>query len=139
MYPFAHIGIALLFARLLQRRLKLRNFRLVALGSMLPDLIDKPLTLIGIGSGRFVAHSMLFTIAVALLSREVGFGCVMHLLLDRIWEEPRVLFFPLLGLPPTKPHTIYDFIRILLTNRTVQMGEFVGLVCLVIYKRVKPI
>ncbi len=139
MYPLAHIGIALLFGRLLQRRLKLRDLRLVALGSMLPDLVDKPLTLVGIGSGRFIAHSFLFTIATALLSREIGFGCAMHLILDRIWEEPKILLFPFLGFPPTIHHTIYDFIRTLLTNRSVQAGEIVGLICIATYKRIKSI
>jgi len=132
MYPLAHIGIALLLGKLLKRRLKLKDMRLVALGSMLPDIIDKPLTILGVGSGRFVAHSLLFTIFVSLLSREVGFGCVNHLLLDRIWEEPKVLFLPFLGIPPTVHHTIYDFIRILLTDRTVQLGEVVGTICLIV-------
>ncbi len=139
MYPLAHIGIALLSARILQKRLKLKDFRLVALGSMLPDLIDKPLTLMGIGSGRFIAHSLLFTLAVSVVSREIGFGCAMHLILDRIWEEPKVMLFPFLGIPPTVHHTIYDFVRILLTDRTVQIGEIIGAVCLLTYKRVKPI
>jgi len=136
MYPLAHIGIALLLGKLLRRRLKLKDMRLVALGSMLPDIIDKPLTILGIGSGRFVAHSLLFTIFVSLLSREVGFGCVIHLLLDRIWEEPKVLFLPFLGIPPTVHHTIYGFIRILLTDRTVQLGEVVGAICLLVYKKI---
>ena len=136
MYPLAHIGIALLLGKLLRRRLKLKDMRLIALGSMLPDIIDKPLTILGVGSGRFVAHSLLFTIFVSLLSREVGFGCVIHLLLDRIWEEPKVLFLPFLGIPPTVHHTIYDFIKILLTDRTVQLGEVVGAMCLLAYKKI---
>ncbi len=139
MYPLAHIGVALLLGKLLKRRLKLKNMKLVALGSMLPDLIDKPLTIIGIGSGRFIAHSLLFTIFISVLSRELGFGCVVHLILDRIWEEPKVLLLPFFGIPPTVHHTIYDFIRILLTDRTVQLGEIVGAICLISYKKVKPI
>ncbi len=132
MYPLAHIGITILLGKLLRKKLRLRDMRLVALGSILPDLIDKPLTIWGIGSGRFIAHSLLFTIFVSFISRDLGFGCVIHLLLDRIWEEPRVLFFPFLGIPPTVHHTIYDFIKILLTSRTVQLGEVVGAICLII-------
>jgi len=89
MYPLAHIGVALLLAKLFERRLKLKNYKLIALGSILPDLIDKPLTIVGVGSG-------------------------VH-------------------------HTIYDFIRILLTDRTVQAGEVVGLICILSYRKVKPI
>jgi len=92
MYPLAHIGVALLLAKLFEKRLKLKDYRVVALGSMLPDLIDKPLTIIGIGPGRFVAHSLIFTIATTIVSRELGFGCATHLILDKIWEEPKVLF-----------------------------------------------
>ncbi len=39
MYPLAHIGVALFVAKLFERRLKLKNYKLVALGSILPDLI----------------------------------------------------------------------------------------------------
>ncbi len=139
MYPLAHIGIALLLAKLFERRLKLKNYKLVALGSILPDLIDKPLTIVGIGSGRFIAHSLIFTIAATLISRELGFGCAMHLILDRIWEEPDVLFMPIFGIPWGVHHTIYDFIRILLKDRVVQAGEIVGLICIASYRRIKPI
>ena len=139
MYPLAHIGVALLLAKLFEKRLKLKDYRVVALGSMLPDLIDKPLTIIGIGPGRFVAHSLIFTVAATIVSRELGFGCATHLILDRIWEEPKVLFFPFLGIPPTVHHTIYDFIRVLLTNRTVQASEIVGLICIASYRKIRPI
>ncbi len=100
-------------------------------------MIDKPLTIVGIGLGRFVAHSLLFTTVTFTVSRDLGFGCTMHLILDRIWEEPKVLFFPFLGMLPSIHHTIYDFLRILLTNRTVQAWELIGLICLAIHSRVK--
>jgi len=136
MYPLAHLGVAILLGKLLRKRLRIENTKLVALGAMLPDLIDKPLTVLGIGSGRFVAHSLVFTLIATALSRELGFGCVTHLILDRIWEEPKVLLFPFLGIPPTVHHTIYDFVRILLTDRTVQAGEVVGAVCLLISAKI---
>jgi hypothetical protein len=40
------------------------DYRLVMVGSMLPDIIDKPLVLLTaskpVGSARFIAHSLIF-------------------------------------------------------------------------------
>jgi len=128
MYPLAHIGFALLVARVLRR-----NGKLVALGGMLPDIIDKPLSLLGIGCGRFVAHSLLFTVFVTLLNPDVGLGCVTHLILDRIWENPEVFFLPFLGIPPNIHYTVYDYLYPLLHDRFVQAGEVLGSACIAIY------
>ncbi len=128
MYPLAHIGFALIVARITRRR-----GRYVALGGMLPDIIDKPLSLLGIGSGRFVAHSLLFTLFVTLLNPDVGLGCVTHLILDEIWRNPQVFLMPFLGIPPNIHYTVYDYLYPLLHNRVVQTGEILGSICIVLY------
>ena len=91
MGPVGHLGITLGAAHVSNRasRLKL-NLWLVALSSLLPDLVDKPLYLLGVGDGRYVGHTLLFAFLVAaavslknkLYGLSVLFGAVMHLIFD---------------------------------------------------------
>ena len=58
--------------------------------ALLPDIVDKPLWALGIGSGRYVAHTLLFVflvaIAFSLKKKRYGLsallGGMLHLLLD---------------------------------------------------------
>ncbi len=89
------------------------DFRLLLLGSMLPDIIDKP---IGqaifrevFHNGRIFSHTLLFLFVITLLgfylyaSRNklwllvISFGCAIHLVLDQMWLTPRTLFWPIYG------------------------------------------
>jgi membrane-bound metal-dependent hydrolase YbcI (DUF457 family) len=86
---------------------------LAALGSVLPDLIDKPLGHIllngSVDFGRIYAHSGLFLIALlvaALAYRRrkgswillaLAAGTLSHLVLDSMWQMPVTVFYPLLG------------------------------------------
>jgi len=80
----------------------------LALGSMLPDIIDKPLGLLAFGTaeqGRTFGHTLLFLIVLATLAvylknlrlASVSFGVLAHLVLDSMWKSPAILFWPLLG------------------------------------------
>jgi inner membrane protein len=89
------------------------DIRWLMVGSLLPDIIDKPLgqyILPGlIGTGRAYAHTLLFLIvlsAAALIVRwrsgrawllALAIGTFAHLVLDQLWTTPQVLFWPLLG------------------------------------------
>ena len=88
------------------------DYRLVIAGSMLPDVVDKPLGVFVLGdevsSGRAFAHSLAFVSAIALASllrrgaarrllAPVALGAAAHLVFDRMWREPRTLLWPLLG------------------------------------------
>jgi len=88
------------------------DYRVVILGSMLPDVIDKPLGVYilggGLSNGRIFAHTLLFVgllLLASLLTRAsfrpvlalTALGVGAHLLLDRMWEEPHTLLWPLLG------------------------------------------
>ena len=91
------------------------DYRLVILGSLLPDLLDRPLghwllPEIFNPSGRLFGHTLLF------LTLLVTFSLIMlrftrsrtplvfalasagHLLIDRMWESPRTLLWPLYGI-----------------------------------------
>ena len=130
MYPLGHIGITLFLGKWLSEKLGERlNTKLVILGSMLPDLIDKPLGLLGFGGGRFVSHSLIF-ILMLVVKKELFFGSLIHLVLDRMWEEPEVLFFPFLGFEFGERVTLLDFIQNFLKSRYSQFGELIGTFCL---------
>ncbi|RLI80781.1 hypothetical protein DRP04_07610 [Archaeoglobales archaeon] len=135
MYPLGHIGITLLISNLLVRKYKLNwNARFIVLASILPDILDKPLGLIGIGGGRFFFHSILFIVFLFFIRKELFFGSTVHLILDRMWEEPKVLFYPILGFYIGGKVFPVDFIQFFLENPYSQIGEIVGLISLVMVK-----
>lgn len=91
------------------------DYRLVIIGSLLPDLIDKSvgqwfLPEIFSHAGRSFAHTLLFNGALVVFSilvipfaRSLGpllfsLASSGHLFLDRMWESPRTLFWPKYGL-----------------------------------------
>jgi inner membrane protein len=93
------------------------DYRAVILGSMLPDLIDKPLGIFILGdelhNGRFLGHSLLFVVLLLLAAlafrrsagpvlSAVALGSAAHLVLDRMWVETDTLLWPLLGWTPEK-------------------------------------
>ena len=111
MLLFAHVGLALATARLNSQL----DLLFLALGSMLPDIVDKPLGLLLFGSpnmGRTFAHTLLFLIilaAVSLRQRDIrlaslSWGVLVHLILDSMWSSPVTLLWPLLGGFPLAPN-----------------------------------
>ena len=136
MYALGELGIGLGLAWLVSYRNRAAvDFRLVLLGSILPDLIDKPLGALLHLEARLWAHSLLFLGAVLALSllpalrglRWVGFGDAVHLLVDLIWEQPMVALWPLLGVAfPAGEQSVGGYLQILLTDPYVQFGEIVG-------------
>jgi membrane-bound metal-dependent hydrolase YbcI (DUF457 family) len=129
LFVFGHVGLtwggALLLARLARRPKPFAepvatrrpsgagfDFRLVILGSMLPDIVDKPLGVFvlsdEVSTGRAFAHSLAFVSAIALaallrpgtarrLLAPVVLGTAAHLVFDRMWMHPETLLWPLLG------------------------------------------
>lgn len=111
---------------------------------MLPDIIDKPFMLLGadsvIGSGRTMAHSLAFMIALllaGLMARNKAravlltllAGSLAHLALDGMWQMPHTLLWPLLGwdfqridVGPLAPHLL----RALTTEPVTYVAEAVG-------------
>ena len=96
----------------IRERLGRIDYRMVMIGSILPDIIDKPLFLLFSDtvnlSGRDYAHTLLFHIIlltgglVLLRYRKswllvIALSSAMHLILDQMWGCPETLFWPLLG------------------------------------------
>lgn len=86
MLPFAHIGIAVFISSFLSL-----SMLFTAIGTILPDIIDKSLFLIGIApTGRFIAHTIFFapilTLPILMKRKDLAFGFLLgnylHLLLD---------------------------------------------------------
>jgi len=98
MLVFAHLGLTLAAAR----QIACANLAFVMLGSMLPDIIDKPLGEVLFGTpamGRTFAHILLFlmflgTAAYYLRDLRLAWlacGVWAHLLLDFMWQSPSTL------------------------------------------------
>src|SRR3972149_3833620 len=88
------------------------DYRLVIVGSMLPDLIDKPLGVYivrdELSNGKIFAHSLLFVLLLLLVAFAwrgtvgsalslLALGSLAHLAMDRLWTDLDTLLWPLLG------------------------------------------
>ncbi len=131
----------------LSHRLGGVDYRLVALGSLLPDIIDKPVWFITASimggtalSGRDYAHTLLFNLVLmagALAFLRYGkhwlfflsLGSLAHLILDYLWQSPAVLLWPLLG-PLAGEETagwLAGVFQALLSQPEVYLPEIIGL------------
>lgn len=136
MFLLAHLGIGLGLAWLLNWKSNARiDYRLVLFGSILPDLIDKPLGIVLGLETRIWAHTFLFLFAFLALSfvpgwraiRFIGFGAATHLLLDAIWRQPDVALYPIAGWAfPPAPFDASFWFDTLLRDPIVQAGEIIG-------------
>jgi len=136
MYTLGELGIGLGLAWLATYRGRdAIDFRLVLLGSILPDIIDKPLGALLHLEARLWAHTLLFLAAILLLSRVpwtrwlawVGFGVAVHLLVDLMWDQPYVALWPLYGWGfPPGDQSLGGYWETLLRNPYVQFGEITG-------------
>lgn len=130
----------------LARRLDLR---LLLIGSLLPDIIDKPVGLIlfpsALGSGRIYSHTLFFLLLLSVpgywLYRRgngpdvltLAFGSAIHLLLDAMWRTPAILFWPLFGPMPrggTSGDWLAQLLHTLLTNPAAYWTEIAGAILL---------
>jgi len=115
------------------------------LGSLLPDIIDKPLGLVLLGnffgSGRIFGHSLLFSLLILAMGcygyaryRGMGawwlaFGSLAHLVLDKMWHSPRVLLWPVYGwiFPRGDPsHWLERMLEAVFTQPDVGIPEIMG-------------
>ncbi len=117
MLLFGHIGITLgvfLGISYFAPRLKaIIDLRYLAIGALLPDLIDKPLGMIifasTISNGRMIAHTLLFSLTLFLIGLclydkrkdirvvTLASGSFFHLMEDHMWISTQTLLWPLLG------------------------------------------
>ena len=137
MLAFAHVGLALAAARYTFQA----SLIFVAIGSMLPDLIDKPLGLIIFGTpamGRTFAHTLLFLILLGtaahyrknILLASLAGGVLVHLALDYMWASPQILLWPFLGgfpiVPYVDPMSYFEGLLMALRHPDVFVAECLG-------------
>lgn len=121
------------------------DIRLLLIGSLLPDIIDKPVGQIffreTLSNGRIFCHTLLFLIIITLaglyLYRRHGriwllvisFGTFMHLVCDQMWLSPRTLLWPVLGFVFDRADLtdwMPNMLHALLTSPEVYVPELVG-------------
>ena len=120
---FWHLGMtaAIVFLTLGKRRI---DYRVVLLGSILSDLIDKPIGRIffedTFQTSRLFAHTLLFVVILVLgmqlfLRGErarrwyvLAVAVLLHLVLDGLWSDPITLFWPAFG-TEFPPHAVDSY------------------------------
>jgi hypothetical protein len=117
MLLFGHIGVTLgiffVFSYFAPRLKTIIDPTYLAIGALLPDLIDKPLGMIvfasTISNGRMISHTLVFSFTLFLIGLylyekrndiriiTLASGSFFHLMEDQMWNTPQTLFWPLLG------------------------------------------
>jgi inner membrane protein len=136
MFPLAHIGFPLLpFFIIRKQRM---DYRLLFLGALLPDLIDKPLghLILPENNGRIIGHTLLFSfifLMVALFYKRflpLSLGISFHQLLDFTFLDQRGSLWPFLGGFETTDFELTRWYHAL-TEPVVISGEIIGLSALI--------
>ncbi len=147
MYLLAHVMagiiIGIVLAGLLGDR---RVVAFAALGAMIPDLIDKPLghiVLAGtINYGRIYFHGLtiLFLVVIAGIllyhyRRRIGLlaaaaGMASHQILDGMWHNPVVWYWPFLG-PIPGYHYPEGYLREAILRQLSQPSEWIFLLLII--------
>lgn len=140
-----HLGATVLIVRYVFRDPDM-DLRWVLAGSILPDIIDKPIASIlfhdTFGTHRIFAHSVLFPMvafAIVLIVTKRGtglrrgliglvIGVFVHLLLDAAWATPEAFWWPLFGLefPRVLDSDFMSLLGRMLSDPIVWMGEAAG-------------
>ena len=138
MFIFGHAGVSSLAAYLMKRRIHNIDYRYVALGSMLSDIIDKPLGLIILKdvlyNGRLIGHTLLFAFALTVISftknsmklKMLSLGIWLHLLFDAMFLYPKTLLWPVFGNFRSLDYHP-NFILQLVSNPLAYVPEAVGM------------
>ena len=146
---FWHVGATIAFTRYAFRD-EAMDLRVLALGAILPDLIDTPIGLVfwsRLQTVRLAAHSLLFATmvltAVMVVTRRgrprkrwmpLAIGVLLHLVLDGMWRFPSTLWWPFLGweFDATSFAAVGAYLEWLLTDPRTWGLEAAGLVYLAV-------
>jgi len=135
-YLIIHVALPLIFSEIPTFKKTLRIKILIIIGALLPDLIDKPILLLGLGQGRALSHNLLFLLISFLIifissrksfeiSLSLLIGMVFHIILD-LPEVP--LFYPFVSynfLVIEEP--IFHWVTNLLTDPLYLLTEITGI------------
>ena len=127
---------------------KYSNYVFLLVGSLLPDIIDKPIGGIifynTFHNGRIFSHTLCFILFLAILGTFIHkrwdkpwgfilcFGSAIHLILDRMWLTPHTLLWPIYGwnFPKCDSLNFFQWLPVmfhtLVTNPYVYVSEIIG-------------
>jgi hypothetical protein len=138
MMPLGHIGLPLL--PFLRGREALFDVRLLIIGGILPDLIDKPLghLILPMDNGRIFAHTMVFAVLLLLTGLvfrrllPLSLGVTLHHLFDNIYLEPGTALWPFLGPFPSGDFHVTSWLTAFLDPQ-VYGWELFGAMVLIVF------
>ena len=126
------------------------DIRLLLVGSLLPDIIDKPVGAYilkeAFSNGRIFSHTLLFLILITVAGwylyryhRQkwlliLSFGTFAHLILDRMWEIPQTLLWPLFGFAFPRAELAYwlpNIFQALFSDPGVYISELIGVAVII--------
>ena len=109
---FWHAGVTMLVVWFVMRGNPRVDYRIVAVASLLPDLIDKPIGRLlfreRFDSGRLYGHTLVLNVALfcvlffmrGRIKRKaalVPISSLLHLAEDGLWSHPRIFWWPFFG------------------------------------------
>ncbi|KZL92230.1 metal-dependent hydrolase [Clostridium magnum] len=157
---FGHVGITTaavkayekISSKKVRRDIPNIDYRLVMIGAMLPDIIDKPIGAYFFRSifhnSRIFSHSLVFSIVMIFLGSYyfykrknnsifiIGICSLIHQILDSMWLYPGILYWPVFGWRfPTRPegNWVESSLGKLLTDPYVYLPEIIGAVIVAYY------
>jgi len=147
MMPLGHVAVTWAALTWLQSRERATDvdYRTAAIAALLPDLIDKPLSLTLMsksGTSQGVSHTLLGQTALTATTAHfkpewLPYALITnsHLVVDQMWKYPRTLLFPLLGHFDSwkfmgSPSAMLDAYAEILTRPSIIAVEVVGLALL---------
>jgi hypothetical protein len=107
-----HAGLTMLIVWFVLRGNQRVDYRIVAIASLIPDLIDKPIGRIifksRFESGRIYAHTLILNLALFCVlffmrgraKRKfvlIPLSSLLHLAEDGVWSTPKIFWWPLFG------------------------------------------
>lgn len=143
---FWHSGITMLVVWFVMRGNPRVDYRVVAVASLIPDLVDKPIGRIffksRFESGRIFGHSLLLNVALFCVlffmrgrrKRQfvlVPISSLLHLAEDGMWSTPKVFWWPLFGSTFPKEPVTGGTLGFLVPSVGVAIQEGIGLLAIV--------
>jgi inner membrane protein len=127
------------------------DIRVLLVGAVLPDIVDKPLAYFGFGDGRSITHTLLVFLVVLVTAfyiylnhrrtwlLAIAIGMFSHLVLDSIWSGTHTFLWPVYGWGFVRPldepglGQIKIWWHTLATNPGVDISEGIGLAVILVF------
>jgi hypothetical protein len=137
-----HSGTTMLIVWFVMRGNPRVDYRVVAVASLIPDIIDKPIGRLifksRFDSGRILGHTLLLNVALFCVlffmrgraKRQfvlVPISSLLHLAEDGMWSTPKVFWWPLFGSTFPKEPVSGGTLAFLVPSAGILIQEVIGL------------